>query len=138
LLWRKLLIHFCCECSFCNVQIEIDEDLRKRLSQLKAPIASRERQSRGITQKKAWCSLWHLAVDPLDKACYKWQNTLAKRIEEKFHFHSPLPSSEMSNHKTLYKYKLKHQKLGESTTTHRKLPTKNQQRKPQQKHQQTT
>jgi hypothetical protein len=32
-----------------------------------------------------------------------------KRIEEKSHFHSSLPSPEMSKHKTLYKYRLKHQ-----------------------------
>jgi hypothetical protein len=36
-------------------------------------MAMRERQSRGITQKRAWCSLWHLAVDPIEKACYKWK-----------------------------------------------------------------
>ncbi|MCL6579851.1 MAG: hypothetical protein K6T73_10835 [Candidatus Bathyarchaeota archaeon] len=72
------MIHFCCECSFCDVQIEIDEDLRKRLSQLKAPMALRERQNRGVRKKRAWCSFWHLAVDPLEKACYRWQENANK------------------------------------------------------------
>ena len=79
----RKLVHFCGECIFANVQIEITEDLRKRLSELKAPMALRERQSRGIRRKRAWCSLWHLAVDPLGKACYKWQNTLAKQASNR-------------------------------------------------------
>ena len=76
LIEAKKLTHFCGECRFATVQIEIDKDLRKRLSELKASMALRERQSRGITTKRAWCSVWHLAVDPLDKACYKWQKTI--------------------------------------------------------------
>jgi hypothetical protein len=33
----------------------------------------RERQSRKLPDKKAWCSLWQIPVDPLEKACYKWK-----------------------------------------------------------------
>jgi len=71
-------MHYCCECRFSNVIIEIDEILRKRLGELKAPMARRERQSREVIENKAWCSLWRLAVDPLGKACYKWQSNQAK------------------------------------------------------------
>ena len=74
----KTLTHFCCECSFSNVQIEITEDLRKRLSELKAPMAFSERKNREIPENKVWCSLWRLAVDPLDKACYKWKKDKPK------------------------------------------------------------
>jgi len=74
----KTLTHFCCECRFADVQIDIAEDLRKRLAELRTPMAMRERQNRGIPNKKAWCSLWRLPVDPLEKACYEWQSNQAK------------------------------------------------------------
>jgi hypothetical protein len=41
-------------------------------------MAFSERQDRGILENKAWCSLWSLTVDPLGKACYKWQNNNPK------------------------------------------------------------
>jgi len=35
-----------------------------------------ERESRGLPEtREAWCSLWGLTVDPLEKSCYKWRKT---------------------------------------------------------------
>jgi len=35
-----------------------------------------ERESRGLPETRtAWCSLWRLTVDPLEKSCYRWRNT---------------------------------------------------------------
>jgi hypothetical protein len=33
----------------------------------------RERQSRNLPSQKAWCSHWQMPIDPLEKACYKWE-----------------------------------------------------------------
>ncbi|MDI6904545.1 MAG: hypothetical protein QMD13_03505 [Candidatus Bathyarchaeia archaeon] len=36
-------------------------------------MSTRERENRGLPRKRAWCNLWRLTVDPLEKACYKWR-----------------------------------------------------------------
>jgi hypothetical protein len=68
----------------------------------------RERQSRNLPSQKAWCSHWQMPIDPLEKACYKW--------EKQIHFHSTLHSPEKSNHKTIYKHKKKQPKMRTAMT----------------------
>gem|GEM_PF-2796658 len=67
------MTHYCCECNYSNIQIQLTDHSRNRLNQLKAPMGIRERQSRNLPSQKAWCSHWQMPIDPLEKACYKWE-----------------------------------------------------------------